>query len=225
MSKKGSVEIGGFEFEIDDLEYLIKHKLNVKIMEKEDDAFLPAEIISDDSKYLTLKHKVNKKTMEEEDNAVLPEIVHEILLKLPADYLYQELRLICKAWKSIISSKNFILEHFAGTKPVFLVQFECRPRRSYCMEINKKELSYKMPELKLNCTGAPRSSCYGMILIELWETRSTRVLLVLNLVTKCCLTLPKCPSGCSHYDDCGLALGFDPCTNLFKVVHICDDES
>lgn len=40
----------------------------------------------------------------------------------------------------------------------------------------------------------------------------------MNFLTSFCLTLPKCPSGCPH-SQCGMALGFDPSTKLFKVVH------
>lgn len=191
MSKKSRVEIIGYEFESDDLEYLMKHKANKSIIEKEEDTLLPEEIISD-----------------------------EILVKLPAQYLYQELRLICKTWKNIISCNNFILENFSKMKPTFLVQSDSMlKRRFYHMEINEKQLSYKMPELGFSCLGKPRSSCHGMVLIESWERWNVSVLQVMNLVTKCCLTLPKCLSGCPH-QDCGSALGFDPCTNLFKVVHM-----
>ncbi|XP_074339833.1 F-box/LRR-repeat protein At2g43260-like [Apium graveolens] len=225
MSKKSSVEIGDFEFEIDDLEYLMKQKFNMKIMEKEEHAALPAEIASDDSKYLTLKGKVNETIEDEEHDVLLPEIIPEILLKLPADYLYKELRLICKDWKSIISSKNFILEHFAGTKPVFLVQRKPRNlisgcRRSYCMEINEKQLDCKIQEYEFNCLSQLKSSCYGILLIKSWK--SSKLLQVLNLMTRSCLTLPKCPSGCPHRN-CGSALAFDPCTNRFKVVHMYAD--
>ncbi|KAK2657555.1 hypothetical protein Ddye_010607 [Dipteronia dyeriana] len=47
---------------------------------------------------------------------------------------------------------------------------------------------------------------------------------VKNVLTKCCLTLLKCPSDCILYDvEFAVALGFDPSTNEYKVVHICGD--
>ncbi|KAJ0089163.1 hypothetical protein Patl1_31721 [Pistacia atlantica] len=45
---------------------------------------------------------------------------------------------------------------------------------------------------------------------------------VMNLLTKSCLTLPKCHSGCLH-KACGAALGFDTCKQEYKVVHMYAD--
>ncbi|KAL1804669.1 hypothetical protein DCAR_0830473 [Daucus carota subsp. sativus] len=193
MSNKSGAELVGFEFETDDLDYLMKRKASNNITEKED------------------------------DHSLLPEMYEEILVKLPAQYLYQDLRLVCKSWNNIISRKNFILDNFSRTKPVFLVQCDTLCRRSYCMEIDEQDLSYRMPEFGFDCVGRFKASCYGMLLMEsriAWNVREPE-LQVLNLVTKCCLTLPECPSGCAH-KECGSGLGFDPCTNFFKVVHIYD---
>ncbi|KAG5550414.1 hypothetical protein RHGRI_015390 [Rhododendron griersonianum] len=44
----------------------------------------------------------------------------------------------------------------------------------------------------------------------------------MNLVTKCCVTLPKCPSDSPHLR-CGVALGYDSRTKKYKVVHVYAD--
>ncbi|KAI9154379.1 hypothetical protein LWI28_025416 [Acer negundo] len=73
--------------------------------------------------------------------------------------------------------------------------------------------------------GMIRSSFNGLVLVQEHEYnlgQRSVFLQVRNLFTKCCLTLPKCPSHCSH-QACGVALGFDPSTKEYKVVHIYDD--
>ncbi|KAK2657522.1 hypothetical protein Ddye_010574 [Dipteronia dyeriana] len=73
--------------------------------------------------------------------------------------------------------------------------------------------------------GMIRSRSNGLVLVldfKYNERQLQEVLMqVNNLSTKCCRTLPKCPSNCTHEDEvCGVALGFDPSTNECKIVHI-----
>lgn len=193
-----------FEFEIDDLEYLIKNRVNSNNIKKKEDEVLPRNLP--------------------------PEIIYGILVKSPPEHLYQEFRLVCKAWKNLISGNNFVLDNFARIKPDFLVQRRCiKHYKTYRMEINEKQLDYKLHDLELSNKGLLRSSCYGMLLIssrlsdlDSLQPNKKIVLQVVNFVTSFCLTLPECPSGCSHRN-CGMALGFDPRTNFFKVVHMYSD--
>lgn len=215
MSKKNSTfDMSNFEFEIDDLEYMIKNRVNSN--DKEKDEVLP------------------NLPPEIKDEVLLPyfppEIIYGILVKVPPRNLYQEFRLVCKAWKNMIPGNNFVLDNFAWVNPDFLVQSRrCRHYRTYRMEINEKQLDYKLHDLELSNRGLFRSSCYGMLLIssrlsnqDSLQPNKGIVLHVVNFVTSFCLTLPNCPSGCPH-KECGMALGFDPCTNVFKVVHMYAD--
>ncbi|KAK1363979.1 hypothetical protein POM88_039540 [Heracleum sosnowskyi] len=197
MSKKNSIDMSDYEFEIDDLEYLIKNRVNSN---KKKDQVLPKLI----------------------DKVLLPnlppEIIYGILVKFPLENLYQEFRLVCKAWKNIISGSNFVLDNFARKKRDFLVQRWYTSRyKTYQLEINEKHLDYKLHDLELSNKALFRSSCYGMLLITssrppkggLRQEYKKIVLQVVNFVTSFCSTLPMCHSGCRH-EECGMALGFDP---------------
>ncbi|KAK1363985.1 hypothetical protein POM88_039546 [Heracleum sosnowskyi] len=127
-------------------------------------------------------------------------------------------------------SQDPMLDNFARKKRDFLVQRWYTSRyKTYQLEINEKQLDYKLHDLELSNKALFRSSCYGILLTSsrppkggLGQEYKKIVLQVVNFVTSFCSTLPMCPSGCRH-EECGMALGFDPCTNSFKVVHMSDD--
>ncbi|GMP51025.1 hypothetical protein CsSME_00017416 [Camellia sinensis var. sinensis] len=155
--------------------------------------------------------------------ANLPEdIMFDILVKVPARDLHENVRLVCKAWKGMISTSNFIAQNALQVKPKLLIQSVTFMRPWYvkvkAMEVDEERLDYKLSDFELPQSVRVRSSCNGLLLVS--DMRKMRVLQVMNLVTKCCLTLPLHPPFCIH-KGCGAALGFDPCTKKYKVVHIC----
>lgn len=88
MSKKNSIDMSDFEFEIIDLEYLIKNRVNSK---KENDEVLLPNLPSEITDQVLLPY-------------LPPEVIYRILVKVPPENLYQEFRL---AWKT--SSQDTIL--------------------------------------------------------------------------------------------------------------------
>ncbi|XP_057503315.1 uncharacterized protein LOC130786883 [Actinidia eriantha] len=88
------------------------------------------------------------------------------------------------------------------------------------MEMDERKLDYKLHEVRVCPMGRVRSSCNGMLLLN--HPKRECVLQVVNVVTRCYQTLPKCPSGCPH-KECGCALTFDPFTQVYKVVHVYAD--
>ncbi|KAI8014755.1 F-box protein [Camellia lanceoleosa] len=114
--------------------------------------------------------------------ANLPEdIIFEILVKVPARDLHENVRLVCKAWKGMISTSNFIAQNALQVKPKLLIQSVTFTRPWYvkvkAMEVDEERLDYKLSDFELPQSVRVRSSCN--------------------------------------------ALGFDPCTKKYKVVHIC----
>lgn len=140
-----------------------------------------------------VKYYKNIMGKKDDDAMILPdlppEIIYEILVNIPPHYL-QQLRLVCKSWKNMFTTNNFILDNFARNNNHFLVQRHSIWRRDkvYRMEIDEKQLNYKLHEIKLSrrMEGKFISSCFGMLLRE-----KKYVLQVLNLSTRRCLTLPE----------------------------------
>ncbi|PSS34626.1 Potassium channel subfamily U member 1 like [Actinidia chinensis var. chinensis] len=80
------------------------------------------------------------------------------------------------------------------------------------MEMDELKLDYKLHEVRVCPMGRVRSSCNGMLLLN--HPKRECVLQVVNVVTRCYQTLPKCHSGCPH-KECGYALTFDPFTQVY----------
>ncbi|KAH7867432.1 hypothetical protein Vadar_033304 [Vaccinium darrowii] len=152
----------------------------------------------------------------------LPEaIVFDILVKVAARHLREDVRLVCKAWKGMISTSYFISENAIKAKPIVLMQgiTSFDPQRFIVKEmvLAEQQLHYWLRDFGLGRFVRIRSSCNGLLLVN--DAKRVGLLQVINLVTKCSVTLPKCPSGCPH-KRCGVALGFDSRTQKYKVVHV-----
>lgn len=167
----------------------------------------------------------NIKSKEVKYFPYLPEgIVFDILVKVAARHLHEDFRLVCKAWKGMISTSDFIFANAIQTKPILLVQgINSRdpPRFNVKeMELAGKQLHYRLRDFGLSRFIRIRCSCNGLLLVS--DVKKPGVLEAMNLVTKCCVTLPKCPSDCPHLR-CGVALGYDSRTKKYKVVHVYAD--
>ncbi|EOY07303.1 Uncharacterized protein TCM_021769 [Theobroma cacao] len=167
------------------------------------------------------------------NNGNLPElpehIIVDILAKVPSEVLYNTFRFVCKAWYRLISSSEFTHENAVHQKPGLLIQV---PRR-HCdiegtwwkttlLQIDENEFDFTLTNFSTHSMKLIRSSCSGLVLGKTEE--GTSMLCVKNILTGSVLTLPSCPSGCKHLNpDCGLALGFNPGTKEYKVVHVYAD--
>ncbi|KAK1563512.1 hypothetical protein Q3G72_028570 [Acer saccharum] len=178
--------------------------------------------------------KKKEKQEEEENNSLvnLPEhIVFTIIEKVPSRYLHNTFRHVCKSWHYLISSPEFAAKNIIQAKSELLLQVPNTCRRRWVYILQSLEIMDPLKSLEIKTRniyphiGMIRSSFNGLVLVQECEYnlgQKSVFLQVRNLFTKCCLTLPKCPSHCSH-QACGVALGFDPSTKEYKVVHIYGD--
>ncbi|KAK1562882.1 hypothetical protein Q3G72_018465 [Acer saccharum] len=178
--------------------------------------------------------KKKEKQEEEENNSLanLPEhIVFTIIENVPSRYLHDTFRHVCKSWHYLISSPEFATKNIIQAKSELLLQVPKTMRRRWVYKLQSLEIMDSLKSLKIKTRniypriGMIRSSFNGLVLVQEYKYnlgQRSVFLQVRNLFTKCCLTLPKCPSDCSH-QACGIALGFDPSTKEYKVVHIYAD--
>lgn len=175
------------------------------------------------------KQKKLLKGKKTEENGInlpyLPDhIISDILIRVPAAHLYCVFRLVCKPWQNLIGSSSFVAQNIFHNKTQVFVAFPSSSKMKYyktrVLEMDDNTLDFKLRNVPLARLGLIRSSCKGLVLVN--APRSPGVLHIMNLLTKSHLTLPKCPSGCPH-ESCGAAIGFDPCTQEYKVVHMYSD--
>ncbi|KAK9289761.1 hypothetical protein L1049_007920 [Liquidambar formosana] len=189
------------------------------------------EFALEEQEDVSKKNKRKEKNIlkEEEEKYCLPSlpenIIFDILARIPASYLHCKFRYICKAWDNIISSSKFIAQNAIQNKHnQLLVQIPTSTKQHYykakLLEMEEMELDFKLHCFDMRRMGRIRSSCNGLLLIH--DPKQKGVLYVMNLLTKCVVTLPKCPSRCPH-KACGSTLGFSRSTREYKVVHMYSD--
>ncbi|KAK3226213.1 hypothetical protein Dsin_006075 [Dipteronia sinensis] len=179
--------------------------------------------------------KRQKEKQEEEANnslANLPEhIVFTIIENVPSIYLHDTFRHVCKSWHYLISSPEFATKNIIQAKSKLPLQVPKTSRRRWVYKLQSPEIMDPLKSIEIKTRniypriGMIRSSFNGLVLVQEYKYNQGQrsvFLQVRNIFTKCCLTLPKCPSDCSH-QACEVALGFDPSTKEYKVVHIYAD--
>ncbi|KAK3226214.1 hypothetical protein Dsin_006076 [Dipteronia sinensis] len=190
----------------------------------------------------TQRQNLLKKKGKQEENhnqlANLPEhIVMKIIEKVPSRYLHDTFRHVSKSWHDLISSPEFAVKNTIEAKSELLLQVPKTWRFRWVYKLQSLEMmddQNQKAALEIKSRNIYphirmiRSSCNGLVLVLDYKYNQREIegalMQVKNLLTKCCLTLPKCPSNCIHENEvCGVALGFDPSTNEYKVVHICGD--
>ncbi|KAJ4704516.1 F-box domain containing protein [Melia azedarach] len=178
------------------------------------------------------KTKMKEKVLTNEDAGehsppyLSEEIIFQVLTRLPATYLHDKVRYICKPWHNLISSTGFIAKNTQQNKRELLVLVPCTTNTKLSYEVKLLEMDDKTIDFNLTNVPLPRmgdiirSSCNGLILVN--DPKHSQSLCVMNMLTKSSLTLPQCPSYCPH-EKCGAAIGFDPSAKVYKVVHIYAD--
>ncbi|KAJ4719138.1 F-box domain containing protein [Melia azedarach] len=178
-----------------------------------------------------MKKKVVRKDRDGGEHSVpylSEEIMLQVLTRVPAAYLHDRVRYTCKPWHNLISSTDFIARNTQQNKCELLVLIPCTIKKKLTYEVKILEMDDKKMDLSLIDVCLPhmghqiRSSCNGLILVNDPNPKHSRMLCVMNMLTKCSLTLPQCPSYCPH-EKCGAALGFDPSSKEYKVVHMYAD--
>ncbi|KAK1363976.1 hypothetical protein POM88_039537 [Heracleum sosnowskyi] len=111
MSKKNSIDMSDFEFEIDDLEYLIKNRVNSK---KENDEVLLPNLPPEITDQVLLPY-------------LPPEVIYRILVKVPPEKLYEEFRLVAHIknvhWPSDLILAQILLKWCTCMLMVLVLRF------------------------------------------------------------------------------------------------------
>ncbi|XP_023752260.1 putative F-box protein At1g46984 [Lactuca sativa] len=180
--------------------------------------------------------------------SLLPyDLIFKILLLLPAKDILK-LTLVCKTWRTLISSPNFIESHTTRCEKVltFLKQFsESRPNtfdinthnnnnqftlfdpnppkkqklQIYLMEFNFKHQNATITDPNISGFREILATCNGLIL----ATNKTGTLLILNPTTRKLLPLKSGTIVQTRDESYGFV--FSPKTQQYKAIHVFRDES
>ncbi|KAI5647396.1 hypothetical protein M9H77_33401 [Catharanthus roseus] len=122
------------------------------------------------------------------------EIIFQILLCLPCEFLYECGRFVCKEWASIICSPSFIKAHEVNSKGGLLFQNSAQRYQANFLNLENWETT----QLRLPFQGIPLASCRGICLFLRqsgfgFNISSCRrhVFYVVNLVTRQFQVLPS----------------------------------
>lgn len=170
--------------------------------------------------------EIRKKRSTTKQLHLPPEIIEDILLRIPAEYLLP-LKAVCKQWFHIISSHKFVdthLAHHGGDFVQILVSkkpgnyrneydiIKLRDMRGCRFELHQKQLEELISdELDL------QYSCNGLLLFRSQNLQRKRQLYVCNPATRKCatLSLPKLQNCISDW-----VLVHDASFQKYKVVGI-----
>ncbi|KAL3516910.1 hypothetical protein ACH5RR_023812 [Cinchona calisaya] len=111
------------------------------------------------------KTKTSRSQVKENLNFLpfLPlDIIFNILILLPAGFLFNSVRYVCKAWASIIRDPAFIKEHLFKSNVRLLIQEYTIPSRGLYLDIQCGKFS--VMNLRRCCPGKPIDSCMGLCL-------------------------------------------------------------
>uniref|UniRef100_A0A5B7BZG2 F-box domain-containing protein n=1 Tax=Davidia involucrata TaxID=16924 RepID=A0A5B7BZG2_DAVIN len=168
-------------------------------------------------------------TMSSKDLPI--EIVIDILLRLPVNALIR-FRSVCKSWRSIISSPNFITTHFNNNNSVCSGSSLLYTVVSSQIQIFDNNTFDKISEVELpsDCQNDYRrivGSCNGLLCIEILSYQCSHPFkYALYLWNPSIRKLKTLPNSCFSYQcldektSVELGLGFDCHTNDFKVIRI-----
>ncbi|XP_073017349.1 F-box protein At5g49610-like [Primulina eburnea] len=161
-----------------------------------------------------------KRCARKRNTRYLPrDIVFQFLLHLPAQFLHDVVRHVCREWSLVISSPNFIQHHLRNSSGGVIIQEKLSRRNGIYVEMRRGCLEI----CKFDCGvyGLVRSSCNGLVVIS--DESEHPNLYVTNPLTKQWTILPPFSNLTGHYWNCGLA--FVESSMEYKMVRMCRDES
>ena len=126
------------------------------------------------------------------------DVVTDILLRLPAQFLHSSARYVCRTWAEISQSPCFIKSHLHHSECGFLIQDAHSPYKVQSLHARDWEL--KETDLNSKFPGKIRGSSDGVLLIN--KSGSVMDLYVANPVTMQVLKLPNLPSKCMLCSHC-----------------------
>ncbi|XP_074306695.1 uncharacterized protein LOC141641954 [Silene latifolia] len=110
------------------------------------------------------------------------DIIFNILLLIPATFLHQVVRYVCKQWNDIVNDSRFIKAHCQLSSVGLLVQSPLDPPQVYYIEgDNSKEFAFPYP-------GRIYGSFNGLVLFQ--DMNNPQILSVINPLTKARMNLP-----------------------------------
>ncbi|KAK9279255.1 hypothetical protein L1049_012933 [Liquidambar formosana] len=131
----------------------------------------------------------SKRRKRKQDIPHLPkEIIFNILSRLPAGFLHEKGKYVCKTWANIIRDRLFITTHLLHSNAGLFIQNWCRPDDARYLEIEGR--MFKMTSLKGHFPGVMLASCEGISLFLRKDPHE--MLYVSNNVTMKVAKLP-CP--------------------------------
>ncbi|KAL3615623.1 hypothetical protein CASFOL_041284 [Castilleja foliolosa] len=140
------------------------------------------------------------------------DVLFEILLRVPAQHLYDSSRLVCRKWYNTINTRSFAHSHFQRSTPALLAVDLCSNEQAFMtMQNGRIEISkwsYVVGRLVW-------SSCNGLVL----ESNLNSKPYILNHVTKQHLALPPLPSEDVMASKM-FALAYVAPSNSYKVIGV-----
>ncbi|XP_057775972.1 uncharacterized protein LOC130994874 [Salvia miltiorrhiza] len=155
-----------------------------------------------------------KKGMPTNIESLPKELLFEILLRLPADHLYERARLVCRWWCHIIHSHAFINAQMHGATYGLLSPLDDNTLPLYVTAtadggIHTSELTY-LSEMEVLAT------CNGLVLGLEDEGHHFRRLVIVNPATKQSFHLPPLPTGVAY--DLQYGFAYSAASLAYKVI-------
>ncbi|XP_074309959.1 putative F-box protein At3g17490 isoform X2 [Silene latifolia] len=141
------------------------------------------------------------------------DIIFNILLLVPALFLHQVVRYVCKQWNDIVNDPRFIKAHCQLSSAGLLVQSPFDPPLVYYIEGDDlKEFAFPLP-------GRIYGSFNGLVLFH--EKNNPQILSVINPLTKAKINLPPVQGLKEYFPIIGFAI---TSSGHYKVVVTLRDE-
>ncbi|KAL3615642.1 hypothetical protein CASFOL_041303 [Castilleja foliolosa] len=142
------------------------------------------------------------------------ELIFEILVRVPAQNLYDSTRLVCRKWYNMINTRNFAHSHLQRSTPglISVDLYNLPSCKQTLMTMQKGQI--ETSNLSYGFGGTIFSSCNGLILgFNRNKNSNERSYIIVNPVTKQHFALPR-----SHSFNCYFSLSYVASSGEYKVV-------
>lgn len=137
------------------------------------------------------------------------ELLFEVLVRLPAQDIYDPARLVCRKWYHMIHTHNFIYAHLQHT--TYGLLFQCTRKDSFFMAVREGRI--EISKFKYKFRYEVKTSCNGLLLeFEEWNHNNAYIS---NPATSQIFVLPPKVGGLVRY---GIGIAYAAATMEYKVV-------
>ncbi|KAL3615565.1 hypothetical protein CASFOL_041226 [Castilleja foliolosa] len=144
------------------------------------------------------------------------ELIFEILVRVPAQDLYDSTRLVCREWYNMIQTRNFAHSHFQRSTPGHLIVGWFKREQTF---ITMQKGRIEMSKLNYGFNHIVLTSCNGLLLEKRHGNLNLNELYIANPVTKQRFALPPFISG-KETDREMLSLAYVDSSRAYKVVRV-----